>query len=185
MSVIHFFSYCILWFITLTLSCMVFYLFKRIESSKNVKRTLAESNSGFPKGQIYPIKSYYDLTGKEIKINSSYEGTVLLFTSAHCDVCKRIYPLLEIVKQSYPQINFVLMMLATNDEAISISNRFNIKRFPISLIRDEELNDLGVAGFPFSYLLAQDGKIIEKGIVNYKDHFDILLANHVKSERVS
>lgn len=183
MSIIGFLSYCVLWILTLILSSMVIYLYKRIEKSSKKNKTLAESNAGLPKGEVYPIKKIYDTENKEVNMGQS---TILLFTSAHCDVCKRVYPMLEIAKQKYSNINIIIMMLATNEEAKNTINRFNIKHnTPVSLIKDEELFALGIPGFPFCYLLDPNGNIIEKGIVNTMEHFDILLSNYVHIRNVS
>lgn len=183
MSIIGFISYCMLWILTLILSSMVIYLYKRIENSQNSRRTLAESKAGLPKGEVYPLKIIYDTENKEVNLAQS---TILLFTSAHCDVCKRVYPILEIVKQKYSSINIIIMMLATDEEAKNTINMFNIKpSTPVSLIKDEELFALGIPGFPFCYLLDTNGNIIEKGIVNKIEHFDILLSNYVNIENVS
>ncbi|MFS0875318.1 TlpA family protein disulfide reductase [Solibacillus isronensis] len=125
----------------------------------------------------------YDNENKEVTMAQS---TILLFTSTHCDICKSVYPILEIVKQKYSNINIIIMMLATDEEAKNTIIRFNIKRsIPVSLIKDEDLFALGIPGFPFCYLLDPNGNIIEKGIVNKIEHFDILLSNHVNIENVS
>jgi methylamine dehydrogenase accessory protein MauD len=181
---IIFISVWLLWIIVLTLSLMVLYLYKRIEGSKN-KRTLSKNDVGVPKGEFYPIQKFQSIQGRDINVNTADEGTVLIFTHALCDVCKRIYPILENVKKQYPKMNLVILMLASKQDALNIVNKFSLEDFPVTLIKDEELNKLGISGFPFSYLLSPQGKIIEKGLVNYKEHFDILLSHRSKSRNVS
>jgi methylamine dehydrogenase accessory protein MauD len=180
-----FLSYFILWIIVLILSGMVFYLYKRIEGSKTARKTLAESNSGIPKGEIYPIVKFNDISGRDLLINPSKKATILLFTSAHCDVCKKVYPLIEAVNKRYSQLNLVLLMLATNEEAERIIDEFNINNVGISLMKEEDLQKNGVPGFPFCYLLAPNGEIRSKGIVNNLEHFDILISNYIKVKNVS
>jgi uncharacterized membrane protein len=44
------------------------------------------------------------------------------------------------------------------------------------LIKNEHLDILGISGFPFTYYLSAEGQILKKGIVSFRERFDILLS---------
>ncbi len=44
------------------------------------------------------------------------------------------------------------------------------------LIKHEQLHNLGITGFPFAYLLSRDDEVLEKGLVNHKKDFELLIS---------
>jgi thiol-disulfide isomerase/thioredoxin len=161
--------------LVLVISCMVLYLFKTIiNSSKKAK--LLRSEDGFKKGALYPLQSLKTINGNSIEKMKNVDGLVLIITSYGCDACKRVYPYLEQLRGEHKNLQFQLLMLANKEQALENIKLFKLESFSVSLIQQEQLHDLGITGFPFSYLLSNEGKVIEKGLVNHKKDFDLLIS---------
>lgn len=173
-------SISIIWVILLILSFMVQFLYKTVEKShKRNKTTLHKGESGFPIGTHYPTQRFStnsSIYGDVLNINSPNKETVLIFTQSTCSVCKRVYAILDIVRKKYSNKEFIILMVASKEEALNYVNEYFLNNFQVSLIKDEDLEDLGISNIPFSYLLSPEGNVLNKGVVNTIEHFDILLS---------
>lgn len=170
------FSVFTMWIIIFILASMVILLYGRIEASSTKAKKLFRNESGFPTGTFYPKKDYMDINGNTLSLSNNTD-TLLLFTQYSCDVCKRVYPILSNVNNKYPDKQIILFMLATKHESQSIMTKFNLEKFPVVLIKNEELHLLGISGFPFAYLLSPNNVVTNKGVINSMEHFDILFSD--------
>lgn len=162
-------------------SCITLY---SITEALKARNKLIKSEDGLKKGSLYPLDLLKNIEGNEVRLVNGSDGMVLIFTSFGCNVCKSVYPYLEQIRNEYSNIQFHIVMLANIDEAKETINKYKLDNFLISLVRYEQLPDFGITGFPFTYLISNKGIIIEKGIVNYKRDFDLLIS-FLNSAKVS
>jgi len=116
-------------------------------------------------GKPAPDFKLKTLEGKEVSL-SDFKGKVVLinFWATWCPPCLEEMVLFDEVYEKYKDRGFVI--LAVNMDPENLPNFENVYSFPI-LIGKEELLDLyGVDGFPTSFLLDREGKIVKvrKGI---------------------
>ncbi|MGG3910529.1 TlpA family protein disulfide reductase [Peribacillus simplex] len=171
-------SIAIIWFILLILSFMVHFLYKTVEKShKRNKTTFYKGEDGFPIGTHYPTQKFSNsIYGNELNINSPNKETVLIFTQSTCSICKRVYAILDLVRKKYSNKEFIILMVASKEEALNYVNEYFLNNFQVSLIKEGDLEDLGISSVPFSYLLSSEGNVLNKGVVNTIEHFDILFS---------
>lgn len=168
-------SFFLLWLLVLILSFLVLKLYKVI-SGFTRKRELAKNNEGIESGSVYPRKSFKVINNKkDVKIESDVLGTVIIFTKYTCELCKQVYPVLPEIQTRFKGYQFIIMTNSSVEESNEISNKYQLSNIPISLIEYDEFAELGVVAFPFAYLLSPKGKVISKGIINFKEDFNILL----------
>ncbi|KQL52651.1 hypothetical protein AN964_03310 [Heyndrickxia shackletonii] len=160
-------------FLVILVACMILYIYNNILKSS---RQLLKNQDGLRKGTLYPLNNLEYINEKDVNTNSNCDGTILIATSYGCAACKRVYPYLEQLRQEYNNIDFHLLMLANKDQTQETINLYNLRNFKVSLIQNDQLHNLGITGFPFSYLLSKEKKVIEKGIVNHKKDFDLLIS---------
>jgi len=161
--------------LVLLLASMILYLYKFMYGLLN-KKHLYRNDAGLNRGTLFPLQSLKTFDGKDLTISKEVDGVVIINTSYICNVCKRIYPFLESIRKEYPNIQINLLMLADKEQAKENIEKYNLKSLSVSLIQDEDLHDLGITTFPFAYLLSAEGKVIEKGLVNYKKDIDLLIS---------
>ncbi|MED4549423.1 TlpA family protein disulfide reductase [Bacillus licheniformis] len=162
-------------FLVITVAFLVLQLYRNILRTKK-QQGLLKSDEGLPKGETYPITTLKTIVGQEVTISKKTRGVILIFTSYGCSGCKRVYPFLELLKKEYPKIQFELIMLANKKQAQETISLYNLEDWSVSIIDHEHLHTLGITGFPFSYLISNEGKVIEKGLINYKKDIDFLVS---------
>ncbi|MDP4085007.1 MAG: hypothetical protein Q8934_10395 [Bacillota bacterium] len=160
--------------LVLMICCMVLQLYKMVLNPQRTK--LIKNKDGLKKGTKYPFELLRTIDGKVIETEKNKDGFVLIMISYGCEACKRVYPFLEELRKEYKNIQFHLLMLANKEQAQENIDLFNLENFSVSLIKNEQLHSLGITGFPFSYLLSKEGKVLEKGLVNHKKDFDLLIS---------
>ncbi|GAA0372902.1 TlpA family protein disulfide reductase [Bacillus horti] len=163
----------ILWILVLCNSYMLIKLFKAV--AKLNKKELPKSFAGIAKGSLLPIKNYKNLDMKAFDYTSK-KNYIVLFGSYGCKVCHQIYPLFNTLKQEKTGVIIQIFMLATEDQAKEISAQYDIPTDHITIISQNDLPSLGITGFPFAYYLSSNGNVINKGLVNFKNDFDILMS---------
>lgn len=165
---------CTLTFLVLIVCCMILQLYKMMLNPQKTK--LIRSKDGLKKGTVYPFQLLRTIDGNGVEKEKNKDGHVLIMTSYGCEACKRVYPYLEELRKEYKNIQFHLFMLATEEEAQENIKLYNIENTSVYLIKHDQLHSLGITGFPFSYLLSKDGKVLEKGLVNHKKDFELLIS---------
>lgn len=160
--------------LVLVLTVMVLYLYKNILISP--KKRLLKHQDGLKSGSPYPLNILKTVEGHPLLKSTRSKGSVMIITSYGCEACKRVYPFLNQLEKEYRNIQFNILMLATKQQAQEYVDTYDLNNFQISLIKNEQLHALGITGFPFAYLLSKDGRVIQKGLVNHKKDFDLLIS---------
>ncbi|AWE08385.1 hypothetical protein DCE79_13665 [Lysinibacillus sp. 2017] len=159
----------------LVLSIMMLYLYKLLIDSSTNKR-LPKNEDGLKKGEVYPLTQLKTIGGSPFTKPKIKVGSVIIITSYGCEVCKRVYPYLEDLRKEFGNLQFNILMLATEEQARENIHLYNLEKFQLALIKHEQLHNLGITGFPFAYLLSRDDKVLEKGLVNHKKDFELLIS---------
>ena len=117
-----------------------------------------------------------DLDGKDVPL-SSYKGKVVLvnFWATWCEPCQIEIPWLIEMQQKYSDKGFTILGVDVDDEGKAAvapfvaKERFNVngQKFPMNypiLLGNDAVADKfgGLLGFPTSFLISRDGKIITK-----------------------
>jgi thiol-disulfide isomerase/thioredoxin len=132
-----------------------------------------------------PALSLKDLNDKEVAL-SDFKGKVVLvnFWATWCGPCQVEIPWLIDMQNKYGDKGFVVLGIAMDEEGKSVvapfveNQRFEVNgqkvpmSYPILLGNDATGNQFGgLLGYPTSYLISRDGKIVKKvqGLVSYEE----------------
>ncbi|MCM3603189.1 hypothetical protein M3175_20840 [Robertmurraya korlensis] len=177
-------SLTIQWVLLITLTYMVIRLYSLISKSQR-RKTLIKSNDGFPSGGTYPFKTISTISSNKISINqNSFKGTIIVGTSYGCDACKSVYPVLSQFKNLFPEYQLLNLSFTRKEDINELINEYSLHPETIALLHIKEMGNFGFEGFPFAYLVSSQGKILQKGLVNTKNDFD-LLVSFSETKRVS
>jgi cytochrome c biogenesis protein CcmG/thiol:disulfide interchange protein DsbE len=132
-----------------------------------------------------PEVTFKDLDGTDATL-AKYKGKVVLvnFWATWCDPCYIEIPWLIEMQQKYATKGFTILGVSMDEEGKSAvvpfleKERFNVNgqklpmNYPI-VIGNEDVVDKfgGLLGYPTSFLISRDGKIIKKvqGIISYEE----------------
>jgi hypothetical protein len=157
---------------------MLFSLYKKLISMKKTK-SLPRNNVGFPKGIKYPKHEFTNINEDIIPVTSKGKiGTVILITSYSCDACKRIYPILNTLRNDYHELKFINLILGNKEQVNSLIKKYELSDTNnFSIFDHDKLSEFGAVTFPFAYLLTDGGLVVEKGLVNFRQDFDFLISH--------
>jgi thiol-disulfide isomerase/thioredoxin len=140
-------------------------------SGAGAKRT--DSNVA---GKPEPELKLMDLSGKEVAL-ADYKGKVVFvnFWATWCDPCRVEIPWLIAMQNKYGPRGFTVLGIAMDEEGKTAvapfldKERFDVDgqklpmNYPILLGTDEASDKFGgILGYPSSFLISRDGKIITK-----------------------
>jgi len=129
--------------------------------------------------------TFKDLDGKDGTL-AQYKGRVVLvnFWATWCDPCYVEIPWLIEMQQKYEPKGFTVLGISMDEEGKSAvapflaKERFNVNgqklpmNYPIVIGNDSVADKFGgLLGYPTSFLISRDGKIIKKiqGLVSYEE----------------
>ena len=132
-----------------------------------------------------PEVTFKDLDGKDVPL-SQYRGKVVLvnFWATWCEPCYLEIPWLIEMHQKYSEKGFTVLGVSMDDEGkdavapFLAKERFNVNgqklpmNYPIVLGNDDIAGKFGgLLGYPTSFLISRDGKIIKKvqGLISYDE----------------
>jgi cytochrome c-type biogenesis protein len=132
-----------------------------------------------------PEVSFTNLQGGDVTL-AQYKGTVVLvnFWATWCDPCYVEIPWLIEMQQKYAAKGFTILGVDVDDEGkeavipFVAKERFDVNgqklpmNYPILLGNDAVADKFGgLLGFPTSFLISRDGKIVKKvqGLVSYEE----------------
>ena len=135
--------------------------------------------------QPAPDVTFKDLEGKDSTL-AQYKGRVVLvnFWATWCDPCYVEIPWLIEMQQKYEPKGFTVLGISMDEEGKSAvapflaKERFNVNgqklpmNYPIVIGNDSVADKFGgLLGYPTSFLISRDGKIIKKiqGLVSYEE----------------
>lgn len=141
-----------------------------------------DTNKGFESAPELTLK---DLNGNDVSL-SDFKGKVVLvnFWATWCEPCQVEIPWLIEMQQKYSSKGFTILGVDVDDEgnnvvsAYTAKERFNVNgeklpmNYPILRGNDAVADKFGgLLGFPTSFLISRDGKIVKKvqGLVDYDE----------------
>jgi thiol-disulfide isomerase/thioredoxin len=153
----------------------------RVKTKVSDGTVKADASVGTPA----PDVTFKDLDDKEVPL-SQYKGKVVLvnFWATWCEPCQIEIPWLIEMQQKYSEKGFTILGVDVDDEGKAAvapfvaKERFNVNgqklpmNYPILLGNDSVADKFGgLLGFPTSFLISRDGKIIKKvqGLVSYDE----------------
>src|ERR1700716_3042534 len=136
-------------------------------------------------GMAAPVVHFKDLDGKDVSLDG-YKGKVVLvnFWATWCDPCRVEIPWLIEMQQKYEAKGFTVLGIAMDEEGkravapFLTKERFNVngQKFPMNypiVIGSDDVADKfgGLLGYPTSFLISRDGKIVKKvqGLISYEE----------------
>jgi thiol-disulfide isomerase/thioredoxin len=156
----------------LALVILTYYADKATRVQGTGKTTLISDAAGKPE----PDLSLKDLDGKPVSL-ADYKGKVVFlnFWATWCDPCRVEIPWLIDMQSKYASRGFTVVGVAMDEEGKSVvapfiaKERFDVNGqqlpmgYPILLGTDEAADKFGgILGYPTSFLISRDGKIVEK-----------------------
>jgi cytochrome c-type biogenesis protein len=159
------------------------------DKATRVKATGLAMNADHPVdkllGQPAPDVTFQELDGTDSML-SQYKGKVVLvnFWATWCDPCYVEIPWLIEMQQKYEPRGFTVLGISMDEEGKSAvapflaKERFNVNgqklpmNYPIVIGNDTVADKFGgLLGYPTSFLISRDGKIIKKiqGLVSYEE----------------
>jgi len=132
-----------------------------------------------------PAVTFKNLDGADVTL-AQYKGTVVLvnFWATWCDPCYVEIPWLIEMQQKYAAKGFTILGVSMDEEGQAAvvpflaKERFDVngKKFPMNypiVIGNDDVADKfgGLLGYPTSFLISRDGKIVKKvqGLVSYDE----------------
>ena len=137
------------------------------------------------KGQLAPAVTFKNLDGADVTL-AQYKGTVVLvnFWATWCDPCYVEIPWLIEMQQKYAAKGFTILGVSMDEEGKAAvvpflaKERFNVNgqklpmNYPIVIGNDDVADKFGgLLGYPTSFLISKDGKIVKKvqGLISYEE----------------
>src|SRR5207245_620155 len=138
-----------------------------------------------PEGKLAPEVTFKDLDGKDATL-TQYKGKVVLvnFWATWCDPCYIEIPWLIEMQQKYEAKGFTVLGISMDEEGKAAvtpflaKERFNVNgqklpmNYPIVIGNDDVADKFGgLLGYPTSFLISKDGKIVKKvqGLISYEE----------------
>ena len=154
------------------------------DKATRVKYRVPRSSSA-DEGKPAPALDLKDLNDKDVTL-SGLQGKVVLinFWATWCDPCRIEIPWLIEMQNKYGDKGLVVLGIAMDEEGKSVvapfvaKERFDVngQKLPMSYTivigNDAAANQFGgLLGYPTSYLISRDGKIVKKvqGLVSYEE----------------
>jgi thiol-disulfide isomerase/thioredoxin len=142
----------------------------------SVKTRAASAPKTALAGKPAPDLKFKDLEGKQVALSDLKGKVVFLnFWATWCDPCRIEIPWLIEMQAKYGPQGFTVVGVAMDDEGKSVvapfleKERFDVNgqklpiSYPILLGSDDAAEKFGgILGYPTSFLLSRDGRIIEK-----------------------
>ncbi len=155
-----------------------FLIFLTYEADKTTRSQvqLASNPALSIAGRPEPDLSLKDLDGKPVSL-ADYKGKIVFlnFWATWCDPCRVEIPWLIDMQAKYASRGFTVVGVAMDEEGKSVvapfisKERFDVNGqqlpmgYPILLGTDEAADKFGgILGYPTSFLISRDGKIVEK-----------------------
>ena len=138
-----------------------------------------------PAGTAAPEVTFKDLDGKGVPLSQYKDKVVLVnFWATWCEPCQVEIPWLIEMQQKYSSKGFTILGVDADDEgnnvvsAYTAKERFNVNgeklpmNYPILRGNDDVADKFGgLLGYPTSFLISRDGKIVKKtqGLIDYEE----------------
>jgi methylamine dehydrogenase accessory protein MauD len=135
--------------------------------------------SGPKAGEMTKPLNMVDLAGNQVTIggiNDSAVASFILFVSPTCPVCKSLVPTAKALVKSESH-RMRLILASDGDELAShqtYAKEMNLNNVPY-VISEQLGRSFEVSKLPFAVLIAADGTLKSKGLVNTREHMESLI----------
>lgn len=152
----------------------------RLLKSRSVKVDVSNDVACAPE----PDVTFEDLDGKDVPLGQ-YKGKVVFvnFWATWCEACQGEIPWLIEMQQEYSSKGFTILGVDVDAEGRSAlasyaaKERFSVGgrelpiNYPLLLGNDSVADKFSIFGYPTSFLISRDGKVLKKiqGIVSNKE----------------
>jgi len=167
----------ILWVMTIGLSVLVFALTRQVGVlHERVAPAGALTPTSGPKiGELTEIVDTKNLAGDKLAIGGAAQAaTLVFFLSPTCPVCRNLVPTAKSLA-SYEGLNLIF---ASDGDSLerhqSYATQLKID-FNAYVLSQALGMGYGVSKLPFAVLIAKDGSLAAKGLVNTREHLESLL----------
>lgn len=129
-------------------------------------------------GEKAPPFELPDLARRAVKIgapNPHGRGTLLMFVSPTCPVCKKLFPIVKSIAQD--EARWLDVVFASDGEEAEQQRLVRASRLEsFSLVLSRELGmTYQIGKLPYVVLIDEDGVVRAKGLVNTREHLESLL----------
>ena len=171
----------ILWIALIALALMVFALTRQVGilHERIAPAGALMPTSGPKVGELTQALELTALNGDGVTIggvNKSGLATFILYVSPTCPGCKALVPTAQMLVQS--EANRMRLVLASDGDEVSSHQRYsqdmNLNDTPY-LLSEELGRTFEVSKLPFAVLIAADGTLRGKGLVNTREHMESLI----------
>jgi|TARA_B110000971_G_scaffold41500_1_gene40740 methylamine dehydrogenase accessory protein MauD len=171
----------ILWVALIALALIVFALTRQVGilHERIAPAGALMPTSGPKVGELTQALKLTALNGDAVTIggvNKNGLATFILYVSPTCPVCKALVPTAQMLVQS--EANRMRLILASDGDEVSshqsYSQDMNLNDTPY-LLSEELGRTFEVSKLPFAVLIAADGTLRGKGLVNTREHMESLI----------
>jgi methylamine dehydrogenase accessory protein MauD len=169
----------VLWLLVLLLAGMVLLLLRQVGLlHERLGPVGALTLPGGPQaGAVAPSFDLVALDGRPVRLgreSAAGRSTLVFFLSPTCPICKRLLPVVKSMAASDRlKTDVILASDGDEDAQRAMIERHGLQDIPFVLSTDLG-RAYGVSKLPYAVLLAPDGRIAAKGLVNNREHLDSL-----------
>ncbi len=171
----------LLWCLVVVLGVLVFALTRQIGVlNERVAPAGALTPTSGPKiGELTEAVSTADLGGNPVVVGGpASTATLVFFVSPTCPVCRSLVPT---AKSLAKHENLSLVFASDGDtpeKHQAYADDLHLDAYPYILSQEIGMG-FGVSKLPFAVLIAQDGTLAAKGLVNTREHLESLVESMV------
>jgi len=135
--------------------------------------------SGPAVGELAPRLTLNTTDGRALTVGARQatgRPTLLLFISAQCPICKVLIPVAKDFAHE-ERLSLVFVGDAPADELRALIKRFSLE--DLDVVNSTQLGlTFQVAKLPYAVLIAADGILVARGLVNSREHLESLVVAH-------
>jgi methylamine dehydrogenase accessory protein MauD len=135
--------------------------------------------SGPAVGELAPRLTVSTIEGREVVVGARHttgRPTLLLFVSAQCPICKVIIPVAKDFARA-ERLSLLFVGDSPVEELRDLVERFSLEG--LDVVNSAQLGlTFQVAKLPYAVLIAANGILVARGLVNSREHLESLVVAH-------
>lgn len=135
--------------------------------------------SGPAVGELAPRLTVSTIEGREVVVGARHtigRPTLLLFVSAQCPICKVIIPVAKDFARA-ERLSLLFVADSPAEELRDLVERFSLEG--LDVVNSAQLGlTFQVAKLPYAVLIAANGILVARGLVNSREHLESLVVAH-------
>jgi methylamine dehydrogenase accessory protein MauD len=135
--------------------------------------------SGPAVGELAPRLTVSTIEGREVVVGARHttgRPTLLLFVSAQCPICKVIIPVAKDFARA-ERLSLLFVGDSPAEELRDLVERFSLEG--LDVVNSAQLGlTFQVAKLPYAVLIAANGILVARGLVNNREHLESLVVAH-------